>query len=189
MYQNEKGLSVISLILIVIIIIAIICIGVYFGRDVLEKDNLESIKTDMMQIEGRAIPMANDYSMDEESTILLGIKINRVGNDYEAAGGEYALPEELQKVLREYDIEKVEETEESKEEKASPEEAPEGEAEEKQAALYYIWTQKDLEKIGLGSIKVDNVHFYIVNYRGPKIFYSVGYEGIYELESLKDKYQ
>jgi len=196
MWQSEKGLTMVHLVVIVIIMVIIVSIGVYLGEDLLHKDNLESIQTNMMKIEGKAILIADEHEMDETKP-LIGIKINRnADGSYTVAEGDYVLSDELQKVLKEHDAKIVEEvlegSEGTEEETGAEAEKTEGETEEtpeeqQPEALYYIWTQKDLDSKGLESIKISNVKFYIVDYRGPKVFYSVGFDGIYELENLKNK--
>jgi len=189
MYRNEKGLTMVHLVVIIIIIIVIVSIGVYLGEDLLTKDNLESIKTDMMKIEGKAILIADEHEMDETKP-LVGIPINRNEDGSYFVEADYILSEELQKVLKEHDkpiIPKDPEAEESEEAEVPVEETPEDVVEIPEA-LYYIWTQEDLIARGLESIKVDNIKFYIIDYRSLKVFYSVGFEGIYELEELKARF-
>lgn len=181
MYKKNAGLGIIKLILILIIIIALICVGIYFGRDLLNKDNLESVKTDMMKIEGKAILIADEYEMDETKG-LIGIKIDRTEDGYKASEGDYELTSELQQILEQYDKKEIKKIVVNEEGEEVEEVEQEGEE-----ALYYIWTQADLENKGLGSIKVDNIQFYVVDYKGLKVFYSLGYEGIYELNELRDK--
>jgi hypothetical protein len=140
------------------------------GEDLLTKDNLESIKTDMMQIEGKAILIADEYTLDNKIE-LAGIKITRNGDVYEIAEGDFVLSSQIQEVLKANDTENTD----KKTKKVTYE------------ALYYIWTQEDLNARGIGSIQVNNEDFYIIDYKGPKVYYSLGYEGTYDLTSLKDK--
>lgn len=140
------------------------------GEDLLTKDNLESIKTNMMQIEGKAILISDEYALDSK-TELAGIKITRNGDKYETIDGGFILSPEIQEVLKANDTENVD----AKTKEVTYE------------ALYYIWTQEDLNARGLGSIQIDNEDFYIIDYKGPKVYYSLGYEGTYDLTSLKDK--
>lgn len=56
---------------------------------------------------------------------------------------------------------------------------------------YYIWEQEDLNNNGLGTIKVSNTEFYIIDYTTGEVFYSLGYTQddttyyrLSELESL-----
>ena len=183
MYQNEKGLSAISLILIIIIIIAVVGIGLYFGKNLLKKDTLESIQTNMLKIEGKAVIISSEYELDEE-TPLVGVKINRIDDSYTVEGGKFTLSEELQKILLAND-KKITKKMIANEEGEEVEQVEQDENE--LYALYYIWTQKDLDERGLKSIRITEQEFYIIDYRGPKVFYSLGYEGTYLLDELKLK--
>ena len=56
---------------------------------------------------------------------------------------------------------------------------------------FYIWEQEDLNNNGLGTIKVSNTEFYIIDYTTGEVFYSLGYTQddttyyrLSELESL-----
>ena len=152
MLKENKGMSMIALIIIVLIIVVLAIFGVKIGSQMLSEEKLEDVKTNMLLIQGKIKTIAEKNEIKPEEELLAGIKIEKATN-YEVEG--YTIPEELKNKLE-------------KEE-------------------YYIWGKKELEEKGLNTIEADNSQkFYIVDYVENEVFYSLGYEGIYDLSSLKE---
>jgi hypothetical protein len=132
-----------------------------------------------MKIEGKSLPIIIEHERDENEP-LVGIIINRNGDIYEASSGDFVISEALQVVLKQNDRQDIVQII-TNEEGEEVEEIIPGEE-----ALYYIWTQEDLNNMGLENITINEIEFYIIDYRTQRIFHSVGYNGIFELSKLKE---
>ena len=81
MLKSEKGLTYIAMIFI-IVLIAIIVFGViYFARIELSKESLETLKTDMLLIQGKTELVSQHVDMKEKDAELIGTKLGDMGED------------------------------------------------------------------------------------------------------------
>ena len=63
--KNEKGITLIALLLTVIVMVILIGVGMHFGREAIDKATLEDIKTDMISIKTRAKIIVEQYNFKD----------------------------------------------------------------------------------------------------------------------------
>lgn len=88
--KNNKGITIIALIITVILMLILIGVGIYYGTDVISKAQLEDIKTDMISIKTKAKIVAEEYNFKDRDT-LLGTKLDQAN--------EYIITQELKNIL------------------------------------------------------------------------------------------
>lgn len=89
MKKNEKGITIISLVIAVIIIVLIAAVGITQGREVINKANVQTLNTNMLLVQAKAKIIEERHSFDEEnlyhgeqlSTITDNEKINQLKAD------------------------------------------------------------------------------------------------------------
>ena len=69
-FKVEKGITIIALILTVILMLILAGVGIHFGRDAIDKANLEDIRTDMISIKTRAKIVAEQYNFKDINSLV-----------------------------------------------------------------------------------------------------------------------
>ena len=63
--KNEKGITIVALIITVILMIILAGVGMHFGKEAINKAKLEDIKTDMSSIKTRAKIIIDKYNFKD----------------------------------------------------------------------------------------------------------------------------
>lgn len=92
--HNQKGISLILLIIIVVVMGVVIFTGFQHVKEYIEKQKVEDIKATMLTIQGVITNIKNKHIVDEENNALVGIKIDLENNETE-----YKITEELKQHL------------------------------------------------------------------------------------------
>lgn len=74
MLKNNKGITLVALIIIVIIMIILVGVGINIGMDAVERTKLEDLKTNMLSIKTKAKTIQEKYSFGDIES-LVGEKI------------------------------------------------------------------------------------------------------------------
>lgn len=78
--KSEKGLGLVGLFLILIVIIGLIIFGIFFVKDILEKEELSTIETDMLLIKAKVKLLQEDSKVKKDNSILEGQKLSEIEN-------------------------------------------------------------------------------------------------------------
>lgn len=151
--ENQKGITLVTLVVTIIIMLILAGVGIKMGFDAGEKTKLENIKLNMSTIKSKAKIIAEKNSYDATNNPLLGVAI--------AEATDYTIPEGLQNLLQKQE---------------------DGELKYKQC---YVWEAQNLKDQGM-NISISKTRFYIIDYHTCEIFYSEGYNGIYNLTELNN---
>ena len=160
--KNDKGVTLIILMLTVIVITVLTSIIIYTGMNILKNANIENINTNMFLIQAKAKTISEKHKF-EETQGLIGTKIT----------GTTGI-QSIDKLISE-DIIKI------------PTDANALDAE-----FYYYFTQEDLDSIGLNKVSSnEKTGYYIVNYSDYEVINSIGVEDsngtiYYSLSSMED---
>lgn len=79
--KNEKGLGVIGIILIIIVIIALVIISVNLINNYMAKQEEESIKSNMLLIQGACRVIKQNSIAQKKDDIFIGTKISEMTED------------------------------------------------------------------------------------------------------------
>lgn len=75
-YKNEKGITLVTLVVTVIVLLIIVSIGAYEGKNIIEKANIQTLETNMLSIKTKAKEYAEN--VDAEVWVYEGEeKINK----------------------------------------------------------------------------------------------------------------
>lgn len=159
--MNNKGITIIALIITVVVMLILVTIVVNYGTEEIDKVKLEDIKTTMLLIKGRAqIASEKDEfgeKYDKTGMILYTDEIN------ETTETKYKLPKDLAKLLNSSIQDK---------------------------SKLYIWNRDALNNNNIDvTITDEDFHkkFYIIDYNTKEVYYSVGYtDGANTYYSLTD---
>lgn len=159
--KNNKGITLIALIITIIIMLILASITVNIAQDVIEDTKLESLVTDMISIKAKAKTIEEKYNFKDIDN-LVGTKLDE-DVDTEGIQTSYNISNELKEELSSLEnIDKL-----------------------------YVWTEEDLENQGLSNIKTNETNFYIIYYNLEQkntceVYYSLGYEGKYSLSAINE---
>ena len=158
---NEKGITLISLVLTIIILLIIAGITINVGTKTIKQTELEELKTNMLLIEAKA----KEYV--ENANFKLGIKEEEKASKVESAQGE----------LKGTKLETI------------PSYITTSEGTE--YVYYYELTNQHLEEMGLSNVKSDKKNgIYVVKYDVQnvqvEIYNSKGYNGKYSLTEIEE---
>lgn len=79
MKQNQKGITIVGLLITVIVIVAIAGVCIYTGRDIIEEAKLEQLKTNMLLIQAKCQSIAERVDAKELSqTDYIGTAVTSV---------------------------------------------------------------------------------------------------------------
>ena len=79
--MNNKGITLVALIITVIVLLIIASIVVYTGTDTIKNANLQSLKTNMLLIQAKTNVIAQDVEMKVENATLKGTKLADMKED------------------------------------------------------------------------------------------------------------
>lgn len=79
--NSEKGIGLIKILIIVVIIIALIITGVIWINKNINKENHESIKANMLKIQGACRVLKNDSIVKKNTDMFVGTKITDMPDD------------------------------------------------------------------------------------------------------------
>lgn len=79
--KNQKGITYLTLVGIVVVITIIVATCVYFIRLQYDKESFETLKTDMLLIQGKAKLLQEEATMKKDTTLLKGIKVSEKRED------------------------------------------------------------------------------------------------------------
>lgn len=162
--KQEKGITLIALIITIIVMIIIAGIAIYSGKDTIKKANLESLKTNMMVIQ------AKTKTYVEEVNHKIGVKPDTVEEDRkeEIRNEIYVTSGKLEKVTS----------------------IPDEITSQIQNGKFYKVTQNALENMGIGNIKVSSDEEYLVEFDETnakvEVYNTKGYNGVYSLSELEN---
>lgn len=169
---NNKGITMIALIITIVILLIIAGIAITGGRSTIEKAKLESLKTNMMLIKAKALECVeevnfklgpNNQKIDEIVTIR--------GNVYESANENSA---KLKKVL---------ELKTEKPDIAIPSSIPQDET------VYWV-TEDTMNNWGINKIELSKGEAYLVKFDESEakveIYNTIGFDGKYSLTEISE---
>ncbi len=81
--KREKGMGHLTLIICIILIILIIVSAVYFFYTILQKQIVETYKTDMLLIQGKIKVLSEEAIINEQEDLLVGRKLTDSMEDIE----------------------------------------------------------------------------------------------------------
>lgn len=81
MLKKEDGLTYISMIFIIILIALIVFAVIYFARMQISKENLETLKTNLLLIQGKVELVSQHVDMKEKDAKLTGTKLADMKED------------------------------------------------------------------------------------------------------------
>jgi len=162
--KQEKGITLIALIITIIVMIIIAGIAIYSGKDTIKKANLESLKTNMLVIQ------AKTKTYVEEVNHKIGVKPDTV---------EQSKKEEIRN--------KIYVTNGKLEEQTT---IPDGITSQFENGKFYKVTQNALENMGIGNIKIASDEEYLVEFDETnarvEVYNTKGYNGVYSLSGLEN---
>ena len=166
--KEEKGITLVALIITVILTIILAVIGLEFGQDAIDKANLEDIKTDMISIKTKAKIIAEQYNFKDIEN-LIGTQLDE---DNEAEGLQVSnIPDELRNIFEETTTNEQEET-----------------VTVMDITKLYKWGENDLKSQGLSTIDGNKyiVYYNLDDTNNCDVYYIKGIDGKYSLTELKD---
>lgn len=79
--KNNRGMGIIQTIIFVIIIAIIVAMGVYFARMKYKEARLQTIKTDMLQVQWKVKDYMDKRTAEKQETSYIGVKITDAMDD------------------------------------------------------------------------------------------------------------
>ena len=70
--KNEKGITIIALIITIILMLILVSVSIDFGTDAIKKSKEEDIKSNMLLIQGRSKIIKDKHTYDAENSSLVG---------------------------------------------------------------------------------------------------------------------
>ncbi len=161
MKKNQKGITIVLLVITIVILVIIAGITIYIGNGIMKQASLQTISTNMMLIQAKTKTIAeqakfnNDISKESDTQndeeIYKGILVSDISGN-----------KKIDKLINDGIIE--------------------------DASKYYLLTKEDLSGMGLDKISIDDG--YIVSYDTEEIIYVRGFESegktYYKLSETKD---
>jgi len=86
--KNQKGITIVALIITIILMIILVSVSVRFGTEAIDKSKQEDIKSNMLLIQGKSKIIKDKHIYDEENSNLVGTPVSN------ASG--YTISHELQ---------------------------------------------------------------------------------------------
>ena len=81
MLKKEDGLTYIAMIFIIVLIALIVFAVIYFARMQISKENLETLKTNLLLIQGKVELVSQHVDMKEKDAKLTGTKLDDMKED------------------------------------------------------------------------------------------------------------
>lgn len=85
MKQNQKGITLVGLLVTIVVIIIIAGVCIYTGRDIIEEAKLEQLKTNMLLIQAKCNSIEDKVTAKEEANYI-GTAIQETDARYDAYG-------------------------------------------------------------------------------------------------------
>lgn len=174
--ENQKGITLIALVVTIIVLLIIAAIGISGGKDKIRRANLESLKTNMMLIEAKARECV------EEANFKLGPNAKEIEKIEEIRQSVYE--NENDKSAK---LEKLADLESEFEEQGIniPSEITSSENE-----ILYCVTEEALEKWGLNKIEVEPGEVYLIKFNEVEatveVYNNIGFNNKYSLTDISD---
>lgn len=92
--KQEKGITMIALILLVVIVGVVVFVGIQYFQKYAKNQEKEDIKATMLSIQGIVTNVKNKNKVDEENNLLEGTKIELENNQTQ-----YKINDELKNIL------------------------------------------------------------------------------------------
>ena len=161
MKQNQKGITIVGLLITVIVIVTIAGVCINTGRDILEEAKLEQLKTNMLLIQAKCQSVGERVTAKElESKDYIGTAVSEIEGSTIADG-------DIWYGLTEKDIE-----------------------EKEYVIIDESGVEATKTGVGLGDIiklkdgEPENKKIYYFNYKDNEVVYAEGYNGLYKLSEL-----
>lgn len=166
---NEKGITMIALIITIIVLLIIVGIAISGGKSTIQKAKLESLKTNMMLIKAKALECVeevnfklgpNNQKIDEIATIREEV--------YESANEKSAKLKKVSEIDSDIII---------------PNEIPQNDT------VYWV-TEDSLEKWGINKIKIAEGEAYLIKFNESEakveIYNTIGFDEKYSLTDISE---
>lgn len=80
---NQKGITIIALVITIIVLIIITSVTVYSGSSVIKQAKLQTINTNMMLIQAKTKTLAEQAKFNNDTSNYKGVIVSNIsGNDY-----------------------------------------------------------------------------------------------------------
>lgn len=162
--KNEKGITLVALAITIIVLLIIVGIGYNYGKDAIQRAQLEELRTNMLLIEAKA------KGLVEEVNFKIGMT-KEGDSDYtskkDAAENEVYVGSGLEKVTNASDV-------------SSPSAIP--------ATECYKVTDTAFKNWGLEDIKLEKNEYYLIKFDDTnatvEVYNTLGYDGKYSLTDI-----
>lgn len=81
MKSNERGITIISLLITVVVLIIVTSVAVYTGTDIIKQANLQTINTNMMLIQAKTKTIAEQAKFNKDTSNYKGTLISNVSDN------------------------------------------------------------------------------------------------------------
>ena len=81
--KNEKGITIVALVIIIIILIILAGVSITLGGDVIKSAKLQSINTNMLLIQAKAKVIFEESNFNKDETLLKGTKVSQITENQE----------------------------------------------------------------------------------------------------------
>lgn len=76
--KSEKGMTLITTAVLVVVIAALVSAVIYYARIAIAKEELESLKTDMLLVQAKVKKITGEYTLEQKEELLKGTKIDEM---------------------------------------------------------------------------------------------------------------
>ena len=170
--RNQKGVTLIALVVTIIVLLIIAGIGISGGTKAIKKANLESLKTNMMLIEAKARECV------EEANFKLGPNAKEIEKIGEIRHSVYEDENEKSAELK-----KISDLATEKPKVIIPNEIPQDDS------VYWV-TEEALQRWGLNKIEVDPDEVYLIKFNEVEatveVYNNIGFNNKYSLTDISD---
>ena len=78
MARNNKGITIVSLVIVIIVLIIIEGVSISVGGNVIKSAKLQSINTNMLLIQAKAKVIFEESNFNKDENLLKGQKVNDI---------------------------------------------------------------------------------------------------------------
>ncbi len=79
--KSEKGMTLITTAVLVVVIAALVSAVIYYARIAIAKEELESLKTDMLLVQAKVKKITGEYTLEQKEELLKGTKIDEMAEN------------------------------------------------------------------------------------------------------------
>lgn len=79
--KSEKGMTLITTAVLVVVIAALVSAVIYYARIAIAKEELESLKTDMLLVQAKVKKITGEYTLEQKGELLKGTKIDEMAEN------------------------------------------------------------------------------------------------------------